>query len=400
MLRTVFWILWLIGISACSTSPENPLYLESEEGIMPSVSSYEEYVQSTGTWLAQNRVFVTDDKTTELKANTPYALIPRKPNGKGVLLIHGLGDSPYSFVDIGRELANRGFLVHTVLLPGHGSKPGDMLHVKYKQWRYVVEENIKLLQQDTSKVYLGGFSTGANLATELAIEIPEIEGLVLFSPAFKSNVGLDRYAGVASVFKHWLYKPSENADPHTNYARYEVVPSNAFAQFYKTSKNVRKEIEKHGYQKPTLMVMSEKDSVVDVNHVRTLFSEHFTHPSSRLIWYGSKQEEFADKRILQMPEGVPEFQVTNYSHMGLLFSPKNNHYGVEGDYRFCRNGQSASGYQQCKTGGDIWYSAWGTRRQGKVHARLTFNPQFEHMIQTMAGVVGAINPLDQAYISE
>jgi esterase/lipase len=389
LLRYLSSFILLQTVIACSTVPENPRYLESAEEIMPLVSSYEEYSQSTRQWLSQNRVYVTDDPETELNANAPFAITPKNPNGKGVLLVHGLGDSPYSFIDIGQELAERGYLVHTVLLPGHGSKPGDMLHVKYDQWRYVVEENIKLLQQETPSVYLGGFSTGANLVTELAIDMPEVEGLVLFSPAFKSRTSLDRFAGVAAVFRHWLYKPDDSADPHTNYARYETVPSNALAQFYKTSKNVLKKIKKQKYHKPTLMVMSRKDSVIDVNHVLGLFSERFTHPASRVIWYGTIEQngESLDRRIIVKPEHSAEFQVTDYSHMGLLFSPDNNHYGTRGDYRFCRNGQGSKGYQYCQNGGDVWYSSWGTRRPNKIHARLTFNPQFEHMIETMMSVV-------------
>lgn len=390
-LRYLSVLILLQSVIACSTVPENPRYLESAEEIMPLVSSYQEYTQSTRLWLAQNRVYVTADHETELNANTPYALVPKKPNGKGVLLVHGLGDSPYSFIDIGQALADRGFLVHTVLLPGHGSKPGDMLHVRYKQWRYVVEENIKLLQRETASVYLGGFSTGANLVTELAIDMPDVEGLVLFSPAFKSRTSLDKLAGVAAVFKHWLYKPDDASDPHTNYARYETVPSNAFAQFYKTSKNVLKRIKAKGYNKPTLMVMSRRDSVVDVKHVRALFSDYFRHPSSRVIWYGTIDTDgnALDSRIIVKPESIPRYQVTDYSHMGLLFSPENAHYGVKGDYRFCRNGQGTAGYRHCKDGGDIWYSSWGTRQPGKVHARLTFNPQFEHMMSTMMSVINA-----------
>jgi hypothetical protein len=172
------------------------------------------------------------------------------------------------------------------------------------------------------------------------------------------------------------------------------VPSNAFAQFYKTSKNVRKRLKAKGYHKPTLMVMSRRDSVIDVDYMQELFSEYFTHPSSRVIWYGTVNQTGSslDPRIIVKPEYLPEFQVTDYSHMGLLFSPDNNHYGIKGDYRFCRNGQDASGYRQCKNGGDIWYSSWGTRRSGLVHARLTFNPQFEHMIQTMFSVMGEYTP--------
>ncbi len=101
---------------------------------------------------------------------------------KGILLVHGLGDSPYSFTDIGPVLADNGFLVRTLLLPGHGTRPGDMLNVQIDQWRALLKKQTEILEQEVDQVYLGGFSTGANLVTELALQDERIAGLVLFSP--------------------------------------------------------------------------------------------------------------------------------------------------------------------------------------------------------------------------
>jgi alpha-beta hydrolase superfamily lysophospholipase len=45
------------------------------------------------------------------------------PNGKALVLVHGLGDSPYSFRDIANHLAEQDYLVRAILLPSHGSLP-------------------------------------------------------------------------------------------------------------------------------------------------------------------------------------------------------------------------------------------------------------------------------------
>jgi pimeloyl-ACP methyl ester carboxylesterase len=90
-------------------------------------------VSATKAWLEKYRVFLTLGAESEIRANLPFEIRPAKnprtgPTGKtkGILLVHGLGDSPGTFVDLAQEFAARGFLVRTVLLPGHGTRPaGD-----------------------------------------------------------------------------------------------------------------------------------------------------------------------------------------------------------------------------------------------------------------------------------
>jgi len=77
--------------------------------------------------------------------------------------------------------------VHTVLLAGHGTTPSDLLAVDVEDWRRVVKEQIAILASEGSQVYLGGFSTGANLALAYALDQPTIDGVLLFSPTFKSD---------------------------------------------------------------------------------------------------------------------------------------------------------------------------------------------------------------------
>jgi alpha-beta hydrolase superfamily lysophospholipase len=55
--------------------------------------------------------------------NRTYVLDPAGTPVGGVLLLHGLTDSPYSLRSIGHELAARGFKVVGLRLPGHGTIP-------------------------------------------------------------------------------------------------------------------------------------------------------------------------------------------------------------------------------------------------------------------------------------
>ena len=60
--------------------------------------------------------------------NRTFELIPAAP-ASGVLLLHGLTDSPYSLRALGRTLHAAGHHVLGLRLPGHGTAPSALLGV-------------------------------------------------------------------------------------------------------------------------------------------------------------------------------------------------------------------------------------------------------------------------------
>ncbi len=348
------------------------------------------YRQQTLEWLQSHRVFQTDNRDAELAWNAPQEWLPAGTPRAGVLLVHGLGDSPWSFHDIGRTLADQGYLVRTVLLPGHGTRPEDMLEVTLEQWQQVVREQAAQLARDVPKVYLGGFSTGANLVLDYAYEHDDIAGLLLFSPAFRSDsayVWLTPWIGWA---RPWLAEPNDGVRPMQTPVRYLNVPTNGFAQFHLSSVVARQRLVEKPYARPVFVALTEHDSVLDTGFVLDSFNARFTHPASRLVRYGSDPDSTAaHPRVLVREDYLPEQQISQFSHMGLLFSPDNPLYGPNGSQRICWNGQEATDMARCVAGEPVWYSDWGYRAAGKVHARLTFNPYYPWQAQVMLSVMEA-----------
>lgn len=348
--------------------------------------SFQTYQRETIHTLQERRAFQSEDHASELIWNAPQEWRPQQPPRRGVLLVHGLGDSPWSFHDIAEQLAKQGFLVRTVLLPGHGTRPEDMLEVTLEDWRRVVKEQTLELREEVEEVYLGGFSTGANLVLTYAYEHPDIAGLLLFSPAFESSSSYDWLTPLIGWVRPWLLQPSDDR-PMQNAVRYMTVPTNGFAQFYRSSWQVRRALNSASYDKPVLMVVAEHDSVLDTDFLLKIFSSHFTNPSSRLIWYGQNPvDKKRDSRILVRTDYLPELRISQFSHMSLLFSSRNKLYGAEGSLRICWNGQSEVARAICDQGAPVWFSDWGYQEEGKIHARLTYNPYFEWQ----SGVIGQV----------
>lgn len=357
------------ALIACSTQPQDPAFQAAKTLPKYNQTSFSDYVAETKQWLETHRVFMTQDKESELLDVLPREYKPQHPNGQGVLLVHGLADTPYSFINVAEHLAKKGYLVRTVLLSGHASKVGDLQLPSLEDWLGIVDHHTKLLKADVDSIWVGGYSTGANLVTDLAIQDESINGVLLFSPAFRPNSSSVKFAGLASYFVTWA-----DQDPEDNPLRYNSLPMNAAAVYYETSVVVREELKDTQYEKPVFMLMSEGDRVIDTQFAIDVFTQQFNNPNSRLIWQG--EQALAEPRSTTLSMKLPEQRISNGSHMGLLFAPNNPNYGVQGQSRICSNGQTEEQEVACMNGDDVWFSAWGHREDNKNHARLTYNPYF------------------------
>jgi esterase/lipase len=377
------------GLSGCASA-------DKIATVTPAVS-FADYQRDTRDRLRARRNFQSTDYEAELMWNGPGEWRPTSTGvdsrpEKGILLVHGLGDSPWTFHDLAPQLAAQGFLVRTVLLPGHGTHPEDLMDITLEDWRRVIQEQTGALRRDVRQVYLGGFSTGANLVVEYAYANPDIAGLVLFSPGFKS-LPFDWIAPWVARVRPWILTP-DGSVPLQNVVRYMNVPSNGFAQFYYSSRAARQLLDERPYDKPVFMVVAQHDSVLNTSYLLDVFQRRFTNPASRLIWYGTAPAGLKDaSRILIRDDRFPEQRISQFSHMGLPFSPANPLYGQNGAVRVCVNGQDASAMRACEAGAPVWYSDWGYRDGDKIFARLTFNPYFDWQASVLATVFDRNVPL-------
>lgn len=361
--------IFLMSVSACQG-------VDRDSHDISSPRSFKTYRQETIQLIEKQRVFQTKDRKTELDWNAPQEWRPEGKPQKGILLVHGLSDSPFSFHDIGKYLAAHGFLVRTVLLPDHGTKPEDLLHVKLRDWQHVVSEQTQALQKQVKQVYLGGFSLGGNLVLDYAYHHPEIAGLLLFSPAFKSDEPLSWITPWISWAIPWIEE--REGRKTQNPVRYMVVPTNAFAQEHHSATKARSDLNRAPYDKPVFMVAAEHDDILDSSYLLNTFLTRFTNPSSRLIWYGKLPDKDKNtSRIRVRTDYLPNLHISEFSHMGVVFSPDNPLYGIHGSLRICANGEDKAAKTACESGATVWYAGWGYKEPGKIYARLTFNPYFD-----------------------
>ncbi len=343
--------------------------------------NFDDYLEETKRWVREHRIYRSANTELEVELNSPFELKPDNPNGKAILLVHGLSDSPYSFSDVAKRLSDQGYLVRALLLPGHGAKPADLMLPEIEDWLVMVSHHTDMLAKEADEVWLGGFSTGANLAMIEAIDNQEVSGALLFSPAIISRKPLDFLAPWAKYLMDWA-----DVDPEVSITRFDSLTMNGAALYYESSKMLRDRLESVGFDRPVMFTLSESDSVVDSEAVYTYFNEHFTHAENKLVWYGER--EWEDAKVNAFSMKLPEKRISTGSHMSALYSPSNPFYGKNGSFKVCNNGQSESQEKACEEGAETWYSSFDYSEKDKTHSRLTWNPYFEETMRIVLYLLG------------
>ena len=365
-------------LTACHSS-HSAQFTASNATFPIQTAPFSKYLRQVKQYLEANREFIGDEKAAEIAMNMPFEC-GEENSDIGLLLVHGLGDSPFFFQDIASAMCEQGVRVRTLLLTGHGTKPGDMLTVSYEQWQNETNFHVELFSREVNTLFIGGFSTGANLTTLAAFERSDIAGLVHFSPAFKSRFFVSRLAPYIDTLFPW-----PNVEEEDNPTRYNSTAMPGFAAYQESVNALQARLndKKDANSKlhiPVLMVVAEEDSVVDTKTVAEQFKSNFTHPKKCLIWQGQNAPDVMPQHLMVQSMKRPELRISAASHMSPLFSKDNAFYGTQSAFRICDNGQGADNEHVCKSGGDVWYGPWGYKEEGKVHARLTYNPYFEQLV--------------------
>jgi esterase/lipase len=364
---------------------------------------FADYVSNTRTMLGQAHAKHGSSSIEEIvEGNAPFELQPAIENHSeqtkkyrhGILLVHGLTDSPYFMRYLAEFYRQQGFLARVILLPGHGTQPGDLLEVTWQEWFNAVQYGIDELDKEADEIYLAGLSAGGALSLYQSLVDVRIRGLFLFSPA----LGITPRAAFASWHKgySWLVPSAKWVDikPDTDSYKYESLTKNAVAQLYDLLKNLDARLRSHRVDIPVFAAASAQD--VTVNFAATQrFMRNATHPRNKLVVYARERSaQFDDAKIEWVSSALPEQRILDFSHLSIVLPPEDAHYGSAGDYANCIHyypGEMEK-YRVCLTQpqqvllGEITEQ---NLRAGIVR-RLTYNPYFEQLKASMNQFIGGL----------
>ena len=156
--------------------------------------------------------FITDHRVSRYEANaarepgTPYleGMAPRTLGpadaDKAVLFVHGFIGAQSNFAQLPDAVAESGWHVETMRLPGHGTSPRDFERTTADELEAGVLDAVRALKADYETVVIVGHSMGGALSTLVAAQEP-VDGLVLCAPYF----GLT-YQRILGINTNWLAK--------------------------------------------------------------------------------------------------------------------------------------------------------------------------------------------------
>lgn len=231
-------------------------YLQLEQRLFTQLD--EKVYASTGTGPEQalNRYSpgsAADPRERQTDWNRSFEL---EGNGAGgVLLLHGMSDSPYSLRALGAALNQSGYHVIGLRLPGHGTAPSGLRYVAWQDMAAAVNLAMKQLysglRTTSGAIHIIGYSTGASLALDFTLRslngqiAPVPASLVLISPAIRVHRsaklagfknGLSVLPGLGGLA--WLSVVDE-FDPY----KYNSFATNAGSQVHRVTVDVDRRIQ-------------------------------------------------------------------------------------------------------------------------------------------------------------
>lgn len=137
---------------------------------------------------------------------TERDVIDAAPAGRaGVFLIHGLGGTEYDLGSMHKRLRMSGFVTQSLTLPGHGTRPEDLLGVTVDDWLDACRARYRELAGQFETLHVMGMCMGSLLAVEVAKQEQHGKGrlVVLAPPIFLDGWATPWYRDLRHLL-YWL----------------------------------------------------------------------------------------------------------------------------------------------------------------------------------------------------
>ena len=299
----------VMSIQGCSDSPQEPWHTEklteefTTDMVDDQVRNFDDYLALEQRLFKQldEKVYAdtaagpdhalerysagssADPRRSKPNWNRSFELNADEPVG-GVLLLHGMSDSPYSLRALGMALNQHGYQVVGLRLPGHGTIPSGLREITWRDMAAAVNLAMQHLagRLGSKPIHMIGYSTGAPLALDYMLNAMEDDrtpapaSLVLISPAIKVHptsalAGFKNALAVLPGMEGFAYlSVMDEFDPY----KYNSFATNAGAQIHEITRSVDRRIQALSQQKaavdklpPILVLKSTVDATVTTDAV-------------------------------------------------------------------------------------------------------------------------------------
>jgi carboxylesterase len=202
----------------------------------------------------------------------------------GVMLVHGFTGSPKEMRWMGEYLAQEGFTVLGIRLPGHATRIEDIHRTRWPDWLAAVEDGYHLLQGAASSVYVCGLSMGGALSLLFAASHPVRGVIAMSTPHFLSTDWRLNYAEYFVLLQPRVPKgPPDwrNPDAALDHVDYPYYPTRSIIQVRELLKEMRQSLPR--VKAPTLLIHSRTDTGVPPENMELNYAL-LGSPDKRMLW--------------------------------------------------------------------------------------------------------------------
>lgn len=241
---------------------------------------------------------------------------------RAALLVHGFLGCGENLGSLPQALADAGWRVRVMLLPGHGTRSRDIMGVSAEEWRLAVEREYAALCERHGEVLVVGHSLGGALAALAAAKAERPPcGLVLCAPYFgvahRWWYGLrpETWLAIARPVIPWTYKGKLFMQVNRPEAKdvvqsYPWAPTSAMGEVMRVGQWVNSDETLQGVTCPVLWIHAPGDRAAayeaaewatkrmsgEVEHLRLDRSNH-------LIFHDYEREAVVE-RIIEFSAGL------------------------------------------------------------------------------------------------
>ncbi len=248
---------------------------ESSENITKAVIS--EIMESTvSQYKKEYDKYYIEGETKSIDVGMPY-LLESPGSDIGVLLIHGYMSAPMEVRGLADYLVDLGYNVYAPRLKGHGTSPEDLSERNYLEWVESVEEGYVLLKHKYNKIIVGGFSTGAGLALNIAARSDTLAGVFAVAPPMKLKDYSAKFIPAVHAWNSMMEKLKFDSakkefvenNPENKHINYSRNPVSGIRELGKLMDDLEGRLS--DITVPAYVLQSRMDPVVNVKGTRKIF---------------------------------------------------------------------------------------------------------------------------------
>jgi esterase/lipase/1-acyl-sn-glycerol-3-phosphate acyltransferase len=232
------------------------------------------------------QTFYTEGESKTKDVGKPF-LITGKSRVMGLVLVHGYMAAPLEVKELAIYLGRKGFWVYVPRLKGHGTSPDDLANRAYMDWIASVDMGYAIISSLCKNVVVGGFSTGAGLALDMAARFNDVKGVFAVCPPLRLQDLSSKFVPAVDTWNRFMemfhldgakkeFVENRPENPHINYCR---NPISGVRELERLMDAVEPKLP--AINVPALVVQAHGDPVVDPRGSKRIFEQ-----------LGSKDKEY------------------------------------------------------------------------------------------------------------